>query len=130
MKRSHKPLPKVEIISYGEYSGWNSQDKKLPELKNLTDRVEGERDVEFGIIVEIRQAKGRYIQYVIEHPALRDQDGSLLPPFTGEYQIRTNPAKFFLGESVGSPVDEHKGIWEFKINYGDKILARKKIEIF
>jgi hypothetical protein len=130
MKRSHKPLPKVEIISYGLYSGWNSRDRELPDLVSLTDRVEGKKDAEFGMMVEIRQAKGRYIRYVIEHLPFREKDGSLMPPFTGDYQIRTNPARFFLGDSVEDPVEEKKGIWEFRILYDDIILARKKIEVF
>ncbi|MBS0000429.1 MAG: DUF3859 domain-containing protein [Cyclobacteriaceae bacterium] len=130
MKRSHKPLPRVEIISYGQYSGWNSHDKELPELVTLTDRVTATADVEFGLIVEIRQAKGRYIQYIIEHPPFRDENDVLIPPFTGEYQIRTNPARFFLGDSLGFPFEEKKGIWVFKILLDEKILAEKKLVIF
>lgn len=129
MKRSHKPLPKVEIISYGKYAGWNNSNKELPELVELTSRVKGEKDVEFGMIVELRQAKGRFIQYLIEHPPFPDVEGNPVPSFTGEYQIRTNPARFFLGDSVFPPVDNKKGIWELKIFWEDNLLASKRIEI-
>lgn len=130
MKRSYKPLPKVEIISYGRYSGWDNDDKKLPALVSLTDRIRAEIDVEFGMIVEIRQGKGRYIEYCIEHPPFKDQDGQVVPSFAGEYQIRTNPGRFFLGDSLRYPVEDQKGNWVFKIMLEEKLLAQKRIKIY
>jgi hypothetical protein len=129
VKRSKKPLPGVEIISYGKYSGWVSENKELPELEQLTDRVKAGKDIEFGMIVEIRKAKGRYIHYCIEHPPFRDENNQVVPSFTGEYQIRTNPARFFLGDSINHPVEEKKGTWTLKIQMDDEILAQKRIEI-
>jgi hypothetical protein len=129
MKRSYKPLPRVDIISYGRYAGWNSNDRELPELVELTDRVEAAIDVEFGMIVELRQAKGRYIRYLIEHPPFPDEAGNTVPAFSGEYQIRTNPARFFLGDAVVPPVEDKKGTWELKIFWEDHLLAGKRIEI-
>ena len=129
MKRSKKPLPKVNIISYGKYTRWDNTEKNLPALEFLTDKIKAELDLEFGLIVEIRQAKGRFINYLIDHPPFRNEKGELVPSFTGEYQIRTNPAKFFLGDSILFPIDDKKGKWTFKIKIDDKILAEKKIEI-
>ena len=119
----------MKVISFGQYSGWDNADRKLPGLIELTDKVAGKIDVEFGMIVEIRHAKGRYIGYVVDHPPFRENDGSPAPPFTGEYQIRTNPARFFLGDTIRPPVEEKKGIWDLKILYLEMVLASKKIEI-
>jgi hypothetical protein len=130
VKRSHKPLPKVDIISFGRYTGWNKEDKELPVLDLLTDRIEGEVDVEFGIIVEIRKGKGRYIQYQIEHPPFQNGSGQVVPVFSGEYQIRTNPARFFLGETIEAPLEDRKGEWIFKIMMDDRLLAEKKLRIW
>jgi hypothetical protein len=130
VKRSHKPLPKVEIISYGRYAGWAKEEKELPALVSLTDRIRAEADIEFGLIVEIRQGKGRFIQYCIEHPPFRDPNGLVLPSFTGEYQIRTNPARFFLGDAIQAPVEDKKGDWILKIMMEDSLLAEKRIKIF
>lgn len=129
MKRSNKPLPGIEIISYGKYSGWESENKDLPSLEQLTDRIKAEKDMEFGMIVKIKKAKGRYINYCIEHPPFRDEHDHIVPPFSGEYQIRTNPARFFLGDSIASPVKDKRGTWTLKILIDGKILAQKRIEI-
>lgn len=130
MKRSYKPLPKVEIISYGRYAGWNKDDRELPTLISLTDRIGAEAGMEFGMIVDIRKGKGRYIQYCIQHPPFNDSAGQVIPAFTGEYQIRTNPARFFLGDSIETPIEDKKGAWVFKIMMDDNLLAEKKIMIF
>jgi hypothetical protein len=129
VKRSKKPMPDIELISYGKYTGWISKNKDLPSLEKLMDRIKAEKDMEFGITVEIRKAKGRYINYCIEHPPFRDENNQIIPPFSGEYQIRTNPARFFLGDCLVPPIEDKRGIWAFKILLDDRILIEKKIEI-
>lgn len=130
MKRSHKPLPIVNVVSFGCYSAWNKEDKDLPALISLTDRISAQNGVEFGMTVEISKAKGRYIQYSIEHPPFRDSSGQVAPTFTGEHQIRSNPARFFLGDAVEDPVEDKKGDWVFKILMDDRLLAEKRLIIF
>lgn len=130
MKRSHKPLPKVNIVSFGRYADWNKEDRDLPALINLTDRIRAESGMEFGMIIEIGQAKGRYIQYCIEHPPFRDKSGKTVPSFTGEYQIRSNPTRFFLGDVVEDPLEDKRGDWVFKILMDDRLLAEKRLSIF
>ena len=72
MKRSKKPQPRTEVVSYGKYTKWDRESKKLPELVDLTTEVQAEIGVEFGMIIEIFQAKGRFLDFVIEH-AQNDQ---------------------------------------------------------
>jgi hypothetical protein len=60
LKRSKKPLPKVEIVSYGRYTNWDRDSKKLPELIDLTTEVKAEIGVEFGMVVEIFRQKAGF----------------------------------------------------------------------
>ena len=129
MKRSNKDLPDVEIISYGKYSRWNSESRDLPDLEELTYEIKAELDVEFGILVEIRHGKGRYLEYTIHHPPFKEKGGDIVPSFVGEYQIKSNPFRFFLGDTVWEPVDDKKGIWELIIKIDKKVVAQKKLTL-
>ena len=130
MKRSNKNLPDVEIISYGKYMRWNSKSRDLPELEELTYDIKAELDVEFGMIVEIRHGKGRYLEYTIHHPSFIDKTGEIAPSFVGEYQIRSNPFQFFLGDTIWEPVEDKKGTWELIIKIEGKVLASKKLLLY
>ena len=127
MKKSNKPKPEVEIINYGKYSRWNRDEKKLPEFIELTDRVEAELDVEFGMIVEIRKARGRYLDFIINHPPFMDEQGKMEPPFEGTFRVKQNPYRFFLGDTVWEPIDDKKGEWELLILFEEEVLAKKSI---
>jgi hypothetical protein len=81
------------------------------------------------MIVEIRHGKGRYLEYVIHHPPFRDKDGNITPFFEGEYQIKTNPYRFFLGDTIWEPVEDKRGTWEFIIKIDQKMVASKKIKL-
>ncbi len=127
MKRSKKPLPKVEIINYGRYSGWDRDSRTLPELLELTTAIKAEVGVEFGMIVEIFQGKGRFLDFRIDHPPFTDKEGNVEPPFEGSYQIKSNPYTFFLGDTVWEPVEDKKGPWTMHIFIDGTELASKTI---
>lgn len=127
MKRSKKPLPKVEIVSYGQYTKWDRDSKKLPELVDLTTTVKAEIGVEFGIIVEIFQAKGRFLDFRIDHPPFKDDQGLVRPPFEGSYQIRNNPYVFFLGDTIWEPIEDKRGPWTMTVLIDDQEVASKTI---
>jgi hypothetical protein len=127
LKRSKKPLPKVEIVSYGRYTNWDRDSKKLPELIDLTTEVKAEIGVEFGIVVEIFQAKGRFLDFVIDHPPFHDENGNVAAPFEGSYQIRNNPYVFFLGDTIWEPVEDKRGPWTMTVLMDGKELACKTI---
>jgi len=129
LKRSKKPLPEVEIISFGEYTRWDLEDKSLPKLIELTEQVKTEIGVEFGMIVEISHGKGRFLQYRIDHPSFKDEKGNIMPPFEGEYQVRNNPYRFFLGDTIWAPVEDKKGIWALSVFFDDTLMAEKSIEL-
>ncbi len=127
MKRSKKPKPEVEIVSYGKYSNWDRDSKELPELLDLTEVVKAEIDVEFGMIIEIFKAKGRYLDFVIDHPPFKDEYGNIAPPFEGTYQIKSNPFSFFLGDTIWEPVEDKKGPWTMTVFIDYEKVAGKTI---
>jgi len=127
LKRSKKPLPEVEIVSYGQYTTWDRESKKLPELVDLTTEVNAEVGVEFGMIVEIFQAKGRFLDFIIDHPPFKDEDGNISPPFEGSYQIKNNPYAFFLGDTIWEPVEDKRGPWTMTVLMDGQKLASKTI---
>ena len=127
MKKSKKTLPKILIRSYGKYTQWDRESKKLPQLVDLTYEVQAEIGVEFGMIVEFEQAKGRYIDFRIDHPPFCDADGNVEPPFEGTVQIRSNPYSFFLGDTIWEPVEDKRGPWTMTVSMDDQVLASKTI---
>lgn len=127
MKRNKKPLPKTEIVSYGRYTKWDRESKKLPELVDLTTEVKAKIGVEFGIIVEIFQAKGRFLDFEIDHPPFKDEHGNVEPPFEGSYQIRKNPYSFFLGDTIWEPINDKRGPWTMSVFMDGTKIASKTI---
>ena len=129
MKKSKKPEPVVEIINYGRYASWNRDEKQLPEFEELTDTLEAELDLEFGMIVEIRRAKGRYLDFIINHPPFTDSDGNVEPPFEGTFRVKQNPYRFFLGDTIWKPVDDKRGEWELILLFEGQELIKKTIHL-
>lgn len=129
MKRSHKPLPRVDIVSYGRYTKWDRESKKIPELVELTTIVKAELGVEFGMIIEIFQAKGRFLDFRIDHPPFENEHGEIESPFEGTHQIRTNPFTFFLGDTIWEPVDDKRGNWTMSVLMDGQKLAEKTITL-
>ena len=130
MKRSKKPAPKVEVLSYGQYTTWNRESKELPELLELTNRIEAQVDTEFGMIVEITGAKGRYLTFRIDHPPFRDKHGNTAPPFEGTHQVKSTQFHFFLGDTIWEPIDDKRGEWKLSIFFDDEIVATKALRLF
>lgn len=115
----------MEIVSYGQYTTWDRESRDLPELINLTKEVKAEVGVEFGMIVEIFQGKGRFLDFIIDHPPFKDIDGNIEPSFEGTEQIRSNPYSFFLGDTIWEPVDDKKGPWTMTVYMnGEKVASR------
>lgn len=127
MKKSNKPTPEIEIINYGRYSRWERDSKTLPEFIELTEKIEAKPDVEFGMIVEIRKARGRYLDFRIDHPPFKDSDGILEAPFEGAFRVKQNPYRFFLGDTVWEPIEDKKGEWTITIFYQGEALTSKSL---
>jgi hypothetical protein len=127
LKKSKKPLPRVEVVSYGRYTQWDRESRLLPELVELTHEVTAKVGVEFGMMVEIFQAKGRFLDFRIDHPPFKNDQGNQAPPFEGSYQIKTNPYVFFLGDTIWEPVADKRGAWTMTVLMDGQTLATTTI---
>jgi hypothetical protein len=106
-----KKRPTVEMHSYGRYEKWNRESKELPNLVAISNEITAELDVEFGYILRIRNARNGKITFRIEHPAFKDSSGKTAPPFDGELYVKTNDYRFFLGDTIWSPIEDKRGEW-------------------
>ena len=85
--------------------------------------------IEFGYILNIRKARGKKLQYTIEHPPFTDEDGEIMPPFTGEMFVRSNDWDFFLGDSIWEPVETKMGPWRLITELEGKVIADRTFHI-
>lgn len=119
----------VELYSYGTYTRWDNQSKKLPKLTNVTVLVVIEPGVEFGYVLKIKGAKGKVLSYRIDHPQMWDETGVELPPFEGDYFVNSNDYEFFLGDTVWEPYAQMQGEWELTTSCDGRVLAKKKFRL-
>lgn len=119
----------VEIYTYGEYTRWDKESNDLPSILNITDRIEAEPGTEFGYVLRILKGKGKKLEYRIEHPPFCDENGDLMPDFTGEVFVNSNQYNFFLGDSIWEPVDDKFGKWRFICYIDKRIVADKTLHI-
>ena len=117
------------MISFGEYSKWNSKSKEIPKILNITTEIEAEPGTEFGYVLEIKQGKGETIEFRIDHPPFNDENDNVEPPFTGEQLIRTNNYLFYLGDCIWDPPEDKFGDWELITFYKGKIVAQKTFRL-
>jgi len=120
----------AEIYSYGIYTSWERESKELPKIQEITDRIPITPDVEFGCIMKIRGAKGKVIEFRIDHPPFKDSSGNTAAPFTGEYFVNSNEYEFFLGDTVWEPYEDKAGTWELSTFIEGKRISYKKLFLF
>ena len=124
-----KKKPEVMMHSYGLYDGWNRESRELPRLVKITKEIEAALDVEFGYILRIRNARNARITFRIEHPPFKGSDGQTAPPFTGELYVKTNDFRFFLGDTVWSPVEDKRGAWRLMTWLDEKKVADETLQL-
>ncbi|MFY0607113.1 MAG: DUF3859 domain-containing protein [Cyclobacteriaceae bacterium] len=127
-KKNNRPI-EVEIINYGQYSEWDRESHQLPQFEKLTHEVIADIGVEFGMIVEIRKGRNRYLEFIIDHPPFTNDAGEWEPPFTGTFRVKHNPYQFFLGDSIWAPVENKKGPWTMSILLDGEVLVSKTLEL-
>ena len=113
--------------SYGLYDGWDRDGKDLPNLVKITDEIEAALDIEFGYILRIRHARNAKITFRIEHPPFKDADGGIAPPFEGELYVKTSDYRFFLGDTIWSPVEDKRGAWRLITGLAGEMVADKTL---
>ncbi len=117
------------MYSYGEYAPWNRESKDIPKLLNIAEVIEAETGTEFGYVLRIKKAKGKRIDFRIDHPAFKDESGKVMPPFTGHVTINSNNYEFFLGDCIWEPPHDKMGVWTMTTKIDDKIVAQKSLRL-
>ena len=56
-----KKKPVIKIRSYGIHSKWDVKSKELPKIKEFTTDIPAQIDIEFGLIINIQNARGNKI---------------------------------------------------------------------
>lgn len=120
----------VEIYSYGEYAAWDRQSKAIPKLLNITHTIEAKTGTEFGYVLKIKKAKGKRIEYRIDHPPFKDENDKVMPPFNGEVIINSNDYTFFLGDCVWDPPYDKMGNWTMTTKIDGEVVAQKTLKLF
>jgi hypothetical protein len=117
----------VELYSYGEYSQWDRESSSIPKLINITNEIESELGTEFGYVLRIKKAKGKRIDFRIDHPAFKGEDGKVMDSFTGQVIINSNNYEFFLGDCIWAPLDDKLGVWTMTSKIDGEIIAVKSL---
>jgi len=124
-----KKKPVILIRSYGLYSKWDSKSKLLPKIKEFTTEVPAQIDIEFGLIINIKSARGNKIFYCIDHPSILDDSGKVRAPFTGEVHISNNDWSFYLGDTIWAPIADKCGPWRMSIELNGEIIVDKTFSV-
>lgn len=128
-KKNNRPI-EIDLINYGRYSEWDRDNNNLPVFLELTDKVEAQIGVEFGMIVEIKKARGRYLDFEIDHPPFTDSEGNIEPSFTGTFRVKHNPFLFFLGDTIWEPLEDKRGYWKLSIFLDGELLLSKTLDLY
>ena len=102
----------------------------MPQIREFTTRVEAELEVDFGLIVNIKKAKGQLLHYCIYHPDIPDEEGQVMAPFEGDEYVRSNDWDFYLGDTIWAPVSNKLGIWRMTIELAGQLVADKSFELY
>jgi len=124
-----KKKPQVTLANYGRYTTWNKKSREMPKLLEYTDVIHAIEGYEFGIIIEVDFAKGKILEFTINHPPIKDEKGKLLPQFNGELYVNSIHTKFFVGDGIWLPVEDKVGIWEIVIMLDHKKVMSKKFNV-
>ena len=124
-----KSKQQITLESYGIYSKWDKADKALPQITQFTTQVKAELDIEFGLIVNIKKAKGEKLHYCIYHPGIIDADGEVMQPFEGNVYVKDNDWSFYLGDTVWEPIEDKIGHWRMTLSLAGKVIADKTFNL-
>ncbi len=120
-----KRRPTFEMYSYGEYAEWDRESREIPKIMDFTTDIKARIGTEFGYVLHIKNGKGETVQFKIDHPPFKGDDGKIQPPFTGEQFIRTNDFEFYLGDGIWEPLEDKLGKWELSTFHEGKVVAHK-----
>ncbi|SMP43785.1 protein of unknown function [Neorhodopirellula lusitana] len=120
----------VRMRTFGIHSKWDSTSKDLPRLVEPTTQVPAQVDIEFGFVVNIKNAKNSELEFCIDHPGILDDQGKRRPPFEGTVYVKSNDWNFYLGDTVWEPIDDKVGTWRMWLELDSEVIADKSFEVF
>lgn len=120
-----KRKPIFNMYSFGEYSKWDRESNEIPRIIDFKTDIDAQIGTEFGYVLHIKNGKGAKIEFRIDHPPFKDDDGNIRPPFAGEHFIRTNDYEFYIGDCIWEPLEDKLGKWEVTTFYQGKVVAHK-----
>ena len=124
-----KRIISCKVVSHGIYKNWDRESRDLPAIEKFSDTIPFRVGIEFGYILNIKNAKGKMLHYSIGHPPFRDENGDVAPPFTGELYVRTNDWGFLLGDTVWEPVGDKVGKWRLVTTIEETVLEDRTFTI-
>jgi hypothetical protein len=111
------------MVNYGVYDGWDRDSKSLPRIREFKREVPTRIGIEFGYILNFKQARGQLLSYCIEHPPFLDKHGEVAAPFTGEEYVRASDWNFYLGDTIWEPVEDKVGTWRLVTELEGRVVA-------
>jgi hypothetical protein len=115
----------IKMQTYGIYSQWDAKSKQLPKVKEFTTDIPAEIDIEFGFVINVKNARGKKAFYCIDHPNIHSKSGEPCKPFTGEVHITNNDWRFYLGDTIWAPINDKCGSWHMTIELDNVLIADK-----
>ncbi len=116
------------MYSYGEYAPWDRDSREIPKLIDITDVIKANIGTEFGYVLHINKAKGKRIDFRIDHPPFKE-NGKVRPPFTGQVFINSNQYEFFLGDCVWESLKDKLGVWTMTTEIDGEVVAKKSLRL-
>jgi hypothetical protein len=124
-----KTNPIFKIESFGIYDSFNASGKSLPKISRHTALIPAQIDLEFGLTLSVKKAKGITLDWCIKHPNICDKKGRKMTPFEGMVIVRNNDWKFYLGDTIWLPADDKVGDWHMYIQYNNSVVAEQTFEV-
>tara|TARA_R110001583_G_scaffold10889_11_gene49917 strand:- start:17102 stop:17530 length:429 start_codon:yes stop_codon:yes gene_type:complete len=125
-----KKKPAFKMQTYGIYSQWDAKSKNLPKVKEFTTDIPAQIDIEFGFVINVKNARGKKALYCIDHPNIHNKSGEPCEVFTGEVHITNNDWSFYLGDTIWAPIEDKCGPWRMTLELDGKIIADKTFDVF
>ena len=124
-----KKKPVIKTQTYGIHSKWDAKSKVLPKVLKFTTDIPAEIDIEFGLIINIKNARGKKAFYCIDHPNILNKSGEQCAPFTGEVHVTNNDWSFYLGDTVWAPIEDKCGPWHMTLELDGQVIADKTFNV-
>jgi hypothetical protein len=124
-----KTNPIFKIESFGIYDGFDDAGKSLPKISQHTVLIPAQIDIEFGLTLSAKKAKGISLDWCIKHPNICDKKGKEMAPFEGSVIVRNNDWRFYLGDTIWLPVDDKVGNWHMYIQYNNSVVAQQTFDV-